>query len=69
MKSTLFKKKMKKHKKIIFLILQGYRPKTMSIWGGFLGKLALNFCVFHGSVVGKMFFVIFEKILEIGVAL
>ena len=69
MKSTLFKKKMKKHKKMEILILQGYRPKTMTIFNDFLGKLASNFHVFHGSVVGETFFGNFGVFLKIGVAL
>ena len=47
---------MKKTQKMEILILQGYRPKTMTIFNDFLGKLASNFHVFHGSVVGETFF-------------
>ena len=50
------------------LILQGYRPKTMTIFNDFLGKLASNFHVFHGSVVGETFFGNFGVFLKIGVA-
>ena len=51
------------------LILQGYRPKTVTVSGYFLGKFTLHFIVFHGSVVGETFFGNFCVFLKIGVAL